>query len=56
MLFGLGHAMYVVFDCWLPWDMPWPIYRTYSTLMGWSDDVQGGGRGPWRDAPPQDPS
>lgn len=47
-LFGVGHLMWLVFDRWLPWGMPWPIYQAYNRIMGWSDIVQGAGpHGPW---------
>lgn len=47
VFFGMGHAVYVVFDRWLPWGMVWPIYRTYGGLMSLSGWAQGNGAGPW---------
>lgn len=49
MLYGLGHAWFVVFDRWFPPGMPGAIYDVYNGLMGASVRVQGDGRGPWQD-------
>lgn len=46
-LFLIGDLVWRVFDVWTGIGMHWPIYRTYSTLMTWSGEAQGSGRGPW---------
>lgn len=46
-LYGIGHAIYVVFDQWLPCGMIWPTYWIYSRCMRASAAVQGDGAGPW---------
>lgn len=47
-LYSLGHAVYVVFDQWLPWGMNALIYGAYNRLMTTSAAVQGpGDNGPW---------
>lgn len=45
--FLIGHAICVVFDRWLPWGMPGPIYAAYNGAMVLSDKLQGDGPGPW---------
>jgi hypothetical protein len=47
MLYGLGHAWFVVFDRISPLGMPGPIYDVYHGLMSASTWAQGEGPGPW---------
>lgn len=49
LLYSAGHAIWWCFDRKWCGGMHWPIYRTYSTLMVWSERVQGDGCGPWCD-------
>lgn len=47
MLYGLGHAWFVVFDRWFPAGM---IGWLYDGLMSASVRIQGDGPGPWHDS------
>lgn len=46
-LYGIGHAISVVFDRWLPWGMSGPIYGAYNGVMLASSKVQRRAPGPW---------
>lgn len=47
IVFRFGDVWSIVFDRWLPWGMPGPIYTVYSRAMLASVRLQGEGSGPW---------
>lgn len=51
VLYGLGNAIWTVFEQWLPWGMSGPVYGAYQRLISLSDAVQGEGKGPWDNQP-----